>query len=89
LRKKKLKLQCFIGGYNKYKEKAMKNSNNWMQNLNLKKGSLRKTLGVKKGQKIPLEQLDEAAKGEGVSKKTAKRARLAEVFRKSFHGKKD
>lgn len=57
----------------------------WMQDLHLKKGALRKTLGVKTGHKIPSEQLHEAAKGEGVSKKTAKRARLAEVFKKSFH----
>lgn len=57
----------------------------WMQKLNLKKGSLRKTLGVKKGEKIPARELNEAASGEGVSKKTAKRARLAKVFKKSFH----
>lgn len=54
-----------------------------MQNLDLKKGALRRTLGAKKGQKIPKSKLDKAAKGEGVSEKTAKRARLAEVFRKS------
>lgn len=66
----------------------MQNSKKWMQNLDLKKGALRKTLGVKKGQKIPMEELNEAAKGEGVSKKTAKRARLAKVFRESFHGKR-
>lgn len=59
----------------------------WMQNLDLKKGALRKTLGVKKGHKIPMKELDEAASGEGVSEKTAKRARLAKVFRNSFHGK--
>lgn len=57
----------------------------WMQNLRLKKGALRKTLKIKKGHKIPLEELDEAAEGIGVSQKTAKRARLAKVFRKSFH----
>lgn len=65
----------------------MSESKKWMQKLDLKKGALRKTVGVKKGQKIPMEELDEAAKGGGVSAKTAKRARLAKVFRKSFHGK--
>ena len=58
---------------------------NWMQDLDLKKGALRKTLGVKKGKNIPSKELNEAAKGEGVSEKTAKRARLAKVFKKSFH----
>lgn len=56
-----------------------------MQNLDLKKGALRKTLGVKKGKDIPMEELDEAAEGKGI---TAKRARLAKVFRNSFHKKK-
>lgn len=59
----------------------------WMQNLDLKKGALRKTLGVKKGEKIPSDELEKAAEGEGVSKKTKKRAQLAETFRKSFHKK--
>jgi len=63
------------------KEKPKK----WMQNLDLKKGALTKTLGVKKGDKIPSKELNEAAEGEGVSPKTAKRARLAKVFKKSFH----
>lgn len=57
----------------------------WMQNLDLKKGALRKTLGVKKGKDIPMQELNEAAEGKGV---TAKRARLAKVFRNSFHNKK-
>ena len=59
-----------------------------MQNLDLKKGALRRTLGVKKGENIPLEKLEKAANGEDFSPKTAKRARLALVFRKSFHKKK-
>ena len=58
----------------------------WMKDLNLKKGALRKTLHVKSGKKIPAGKLHKAAECEGVSSKTAKRARLAEVFRKSFHG---
>ena len=55
--------------------------------LNIKKaikkpGALRKTLGVKKGQKIPAKKLNKAAKGIGVSKKTAQRARLAKTLKK-------
>jgi hypothetical protein len=57
----------------------------WMNNLSLKKGALRKTLGVKKGKDIPMKELNEASEGKGI---TAKRARLAKVFRNSFHGKK-
>ncbi len=57
----------------------------WMQNLDLKKGALRKTLGVKKGKDIPVEELNEASEGKGI---TAKRARLAKVFKNSFHKKK-
>lgn len=55
----------------------------WMQKLHLKKGALRDTLGVKKGHKIPKEELEEAAHDEDAPK-TAKRARLALVFRKSM-----
>ena len=55
--------------------------------LNIKKaikkpGALRKTLGVKKGEKIPAKKLNKAAKGIGVSKKTAQRARLAKTLKK-------
>lgn len=59
----------------------MAEKKNWIQGaINpSKKGSLRKTLGVKKGEKIPAKKLEKAAKGSGV---TAKRARLAETLRK-------
>lgn len=55
----------------------------WMNKLHLKKGALRKTLGVKKGHDIPEGELEEAAHDED-SPKTAKRARLALVFRKAM-----
>ncbi len=43
------------------------------------KGSLRRSLGVKKGQKIPISKLNAAAKQKG---KLGKRARLAKTLRK-------
>ena len=46
------------------------------------KGTLRKALGAKKGQKIPLSKLKKAAAGKGVSKKTEKRAELALTLNK-------
>lgn len=46
------------------------------------KGSLRKALGAKKGKDIPAGKLEKAAEGKGVSKKTQKRAVLAETLRK-------
>lgn len=54
---------------------------NWISGAIKKKGALRKTLGVKKGQKIPAKKLAAAAKKPG---KTGKRARLAETM-KSFN----
>jgi hypothetical protein len=54
----------------------------WIQKAIKKPGSLRKTLGAKKGQDIPVAKLERAAKGEGVSKKTEKRAELALTLRK-------
>lgn len=47
---------------------------NWIAGAIKKPGSLRRTMNVKKGQKIPVGKLRSAAKGDG---KTAKRARLA------------
>ena len=49
-----------------------------------KKGSLRKAMGVKKGETIPAGKLAKAAKGKGV---TAKRARIAMTL-KGFSKKK-
>lgn len=52
----------------------------WMQDLDLKKGALKKSLGVKKGKNIPAKELNAAAKKGGL---TGKRARLAKVFKAS------
>ena len=54
----------------KWIQKALKNS---------PKGSLRKTLGVKKGEKIPAAKLAKAAKKPGI---TGKRAILAQTLKK-------
>ena len=51
----------------------------WIQKAIKKPGALRKALGVKKGQKIPLSKLKEAAKKGG---KLGRRARLALTLRK-------
>ena len=50
----------------------------WIQKAIKKPGSLRKTLGVKKGEKIPMKKLEAAAAKPGV---TGKRARLAKTLR--------
>lgn len=57
----------------------------WIQSAIRKKGSLRKTVGVKKGQTIPVATLEELARKKG---KTAKRARLALTLRKLRKRKK-
>ena len=51
---------------------------NWIQKAIKKPGSLRKSLGVKKGQKIPAKKLNAAAKKPG---KLGQRARLAKTLR--------
>jgi hypothetical protein len=51
----------------------------WIQSAIKKPGALRKTLGVKEGEKIPLSKLKTAAKQPG---KTGQRARLAMTLRK-------
>jgi len=51
----------------------------WIQEAIKKPGALRKTLGVKEGEKIPAKKLAEAAKKKG---KTGQRARLAQTLRK-------
>jgi hypothetical protein len=51
----------------------------WIQKAIKKKGSLRKTLGAKKGKDIPEKKLKAATKKKGV---TGKRARLAETLKK-------
>lgn len=52
---------------------------NWIAGAIKKKGSLRKALHVKKGQKIPKKKLSAAAKKGG---KLGKRARLAKTLSK-------
>jgi hypothetical protein len=52
----------------------------WIQGAIKKPGSLRKTLGVKKGDKIPEYKLDKADHSNNA--KTRKRARLAETLKK-------
>lgn len=50
----------------------------WIKDAIKKPGALRKSLGVKKGEKIPKKELDKAAEKSG---KTGQRARLAETLR--------
>ena len=52
---------------------------NWIQKAVKKPGALRKSLGVKKGQKIQAGKLKAAAKKSG---KLGQRARLAMTFKK-------
>lgn len=57
----------------------MPTSKKWIQSAIKKPGALRKTLGVKEGEKIPLSKLKAAAKKPG---KTGQRARLAMTLKK-------
>lgn len=50
----------------------------WIQKAIKKKGALRKSLGVKKGEKIPAKKLSAAAKKPG---KMGLRARLAQTLK--------
>ena len=52
----------------------------WIQEAIKKPGSLRKTLGVKAGEKIPAKKLEKATHSKNPT--TAKRARLAETLKK-------
>lgn len=52
---------------------------NWIKSAIKHPGALRKTLGVKEGEKIPAGKLAKAAKKEGT---TGKRARLAQTLAK-------
>mgnify|MGYP003135717314 CR=1 FL=1 len=51
----------------------------WIQKAVKKPGALRKSLGIKKGKKIPAKKLAAAAKKKG---KLGQRARLAMTFKK-------
>jgi len=57
---------------------AKKSGSYWIQGAIKKKGSLRKSLGVKEGQTIPAGKLAAAAKKPG---KLGRRARLAQTLR--------
>ena len=61
------------------KTKKGKKGGKWIQNAIKNPGALRRQLGVKKGEKIPLSKLKKAAKSKG---KLGKRARLALTLRK-------
>lgn len=52
---------------------------NWIAGAIKSPGSLRKSLGAKKGQKIPAKKLNTAAKKTGL---TGRRARLAKTLKK-------
>lgn len=52
----------------------------WMSKMKLKKGALRKELGVKDGEKIPAKKLERATHSKNKLEK--KRAILAETFKK-------
>lgn len=65
----------------KKKKKVTKRKKYWIKSAIKHPGSLRKALGVKKGQKIPAKKLNAAAKKKG---KIGKKARLAKTLRK-FH----
>jgi len=57
---------------------VVKSDKNWIQKAIKKPGSLRRSLGVKKGQKIPAKKLNAAAKKGG---KLGQRARLAKTLK--------
>ena len=50
----------------------------WIQDAIQKPGALRKSLGIKEGEKIPAKVLDKAAKAPG---KMGQRARLAKTLK--------
>jgi hypothetical protein len=50
----------------------------WIEKAIKKPGSLRKSLGIKEGEKIPAKMLDKAAKAPG---KMGQRARLAKTLK--------
>ena len=60
-------------------KKGKSGGKRWIQSAIKKPGSLRSSLGAKKGEPIPVSKLKAAAKQKG---KTGKRARLALTLRK-------
>ena len=63
----------------KLKEAVEVSDKKWIQKAIKKPGALRKSLGVKKGKKIPAKKLAAAAKKGG---KLGQRARLAQTLKK-------
>ena len=61
-------------------------SEKWIQKAIKKPGALRATLGVKKGETIPMAKLKKAERSKNPT--TARRARLAETLRGLSRGKK-
>ena len=57
----------------------MSSSKQWIKSAIKKPGALKKSMGVKEGQKIPAGKLAKAAKAPG---KMGQRARLAQTLRK-------
>ena len=62
-------------------------SDKWMQNLDIRKGALRKKLGIKPGERIPMKKLLAAKKeaDKAGDTKTKKQVTLALTFRKAQH----
>ena len=58
----------------------MKDNKKWIQGADIKKGALRKKLGIKEGQDIPADKLKKAEHSK--NPKTRKQAVLAETFKK-------
>ena len=58
----------------------MSKGKKWIQKAKIKKGALRKQLGVKKGKKITMAQLNKASKSKNPT--TRRRANLAKTFKK-------
>lgn len=74
-----------LKGGRKVAQKKKQSKKNWIQGAIKKPGALRKSLGVKKGKKIPAKKLAAAAKKPG---KLGQRARLAQTFKKMRSKKK-
>ena len=54
----------------------------WIQKANLKKGALRRTLKLKKGEKVTAKKISAYGKKKGISTTTKRRLALANTFRK-------
>lgn len=65
--------------FTQYKEGGKVATKNWIAGAIEKPGALRKSLGVKEGEKIPAGKLAKAAKSSGTM---GKRARLAQTLKK-------